>query len=265
MPRAGPGPVRSSPGGWRTVTARSWFARRARAWNSTQPPANRCCGPPPHLAPHSRASVAEALASVTPELTRPTARRPPIRTLRAALYGHAFNPHRRNATLDRATASALAWLERASLLIQDLHDPRVIRRALDALALRLDGHPAAPNTITRKHAVLHNALAYAAEIGLLPRNPLDQVSWKAPAANAAVNPLTVASPAQVHAILTEVSKIRPELTAFFACLYYAALRPEEAVALRSRDLVLPARVGQADPHPRLPPHRISLDHHRQHA
>jgi len=67
------------------------------------------------------------------------------------------------------------------------------------------------------------------------------VSWKAPAANAAVNPLTVASPAQVHAILTEVSKIRPELTAFFACLYYAALRPEEAVALRSRDLVLPAR------------------------
>ena len=195
----------------------------------------------PHLAPHSRASVAEALASVTPELTRPTARRPPIRTLRAALYGHAFNPHRRNATLDRASASALAWLERASLLIQDLHDPRVIRRALDALALRLDGHPAAPNTITRKHAVLHNALAYAAEIGLLPRNPLDQVSWKAPAANAAVNPLTVASPAQVHAILTEVSKIRPELTAFFACLYYAALRPEEAVALRSRDLVLPAR------------------------
>ena len=62
-----------------------------------------------------------------------------------------------------------------------------------------------------------------------------------PAANAAVNPLTVASPAQVHAILAEVSKMRPELTPFFACLYYAALRPEEAVALRNCDLVLPRR------------------------
>jgi integrase len=32
--------------------------------------------------------------------------------------------------------------------------------------------------------------------------------------------------------------IRPELTAFFGCLYHAGLRPEEAVALR-RDAFLP--------------------------
>lgn len=43
----------------------------------------------------------------------------------------------------------------------------------------------------------------------------------------------------MHAILIEVSKIRPELTAFFGCLYYAALRPEEAVALRPSSLILP--------------------------
>jgi integrase len=43
----------------------------------------------------------------------------------------------------------------------------------------------------------------------------------------------------VRAILAEVSRLRPELTAFFSCLYYAALRPEEAVALRRADLVLP--------------------------
>jgi len=69
----------------------------------------------PHLAPHSRASMAEALATVTPGLTRPTASRPPARTLRAALYGHAFNPHRRHAAMDLATGKALGWLERASL------------------------------------------------------------------------------------------------------------------------------------------------------
>ena len=194
----------------------------------------------PHLAPHSRASMADALATATAALTRPTTRRPPARLLRAALYRHAFDPHQRNATADPAIANALAWLERASLPIQHLDDPRVIRQALDALAVRLDGQPAAANTIARKRAVLHNALGYAVELGLLPVNPVHQLQWKAPKTAGAVNPQTVASPAQVHAILTEVSKIRPELSAFFACLYYAALRPEEAVALRRSDLVLPS-------------------------
>jgi integrase len=49
------------------------------------------------------------------------------------------------------------------------------------------------------------------------------------------------SPAQVRAILAQVYCVRPELAAFFGCLYYAALRPEEAVALRRDDLILPAR------------------------
>src|SRR2546430_10852786 len=38
-----------------------------------------------HLAAHSRASMAEALATVTPLLTKTTSRRPPARMLRAAL------------------------------------------------------------------------------------------------------------------------------------------------------------------------------------
>ncbi|HXZ77191.1 MAG TPA: hypothetical protein VEH31_40860 [Streptosporangiaceae bacterium] len=42
--------------------------------------------------------------------------------------------------------------------------------------------------------MFHSALAYAAELGLLPSNPLNQVGWKGPAASAAVNPVTVASP-----------------------------------------------------------------------
>ena len=64
--------------------------------------------------------------------------------------------------------------------------------------------------------------------------------WRAPRAAAAVSPAIVASTAQVRAILNQVSRIRPELAAFFGCLYYAALRPEEAVALRGGDLILPA-------------------------
>ena len=45
----------------------------------------------PRLAPHSRACLADAQATVTPLLTRETSRRPPTQTLRAAWYGHAFS------------------------------------------------------------------------------------------------------------------------------------------------------------------------------
>ena len=162
-------------------------------------------------------------------------------TLRAALYGHAFNARRRCRTPAPGTASALACLERASLPVSQLGDPRVIRAALDGLCTRLDGSPAAANTITRKRAVFHGALGYAVELGLLPANPICLVRWRAPRAAAAVSPATVASPAQVRAILTQVSRIRPELAAFFGCLYCAALRPEEAVTLRRDNLILPAR------------------------
>lgn len=124
----------------------------------------------PHLAAHSRASMAEAPATVTPELTSSTAHRPPIRTLRAALYGQAFNPQRRDGTLDPAMAKALTWLQRASLPLQQLENPQVTRLAVDSLAVRLDGTQAAANTVTRKRAVFHNALAYAVERGLLPSN-----------------------------------------------------------------------------------------------
>jgi hypothetical protein len=95
----------------------------------------------PHLAPHSRASLADALATVTPLLIRDTGRRPPPGRLRAALYGHAFNPPLRSRAPDPGTASALAWVEQASLPISELGDPRVIRAALDGLCTRLVGSP----------------------------------------------------------------------------------------------------------------------------
>ena len=76
------------------------------------------------------------------------------------------------------TASALAWVERASLPVSQLADPRVIRAALDGLCTRLDGSPAAASMITRKRAVFHGALGYAVELGLLPANPVGLVRWR---------------------------------------------------------------------------------------
>ncbi|HLX47334.1 MAG TPA: site-specific integrase [Streptosporangiaceae bacterium] len=194
----------------------------------------------PHLAPHSRASLADALATSTPLLTTPAGRRPPARALRTALYQQAFTPQRQQSREpDPGAARALAWLQRASVPLSPLTDPRVIRAALDGLRTRLNGAPAAPNTISRRRAVFHGALSYAVELGLLPANPIHTIRWRVPKAAAAVNPATVASPAQVQTILDSIHRTRPELAAFFGCLYYAALRPEEAVALHRDDLTLP--------------------------
>jgi integrase len=161
--------------------------------------------------------------------------------LRAALYGWAFNPGRPATGPTAPIAAALAWARRHSQPLTALEDPRVTRGALEALALRLDGARAAAATITRKRAVLCNALGYARELGLLTANPLDRIAWKPPKLSCAADPRSAASPAQVQAILTEVTRIRPDLTAFFGCLYYAALRPAEAVALRLGDCQLPDR------------------------
>ena len=189
----------------------------------------------PSLAAHSRASLAEALATVTPALTGPAPGRPSATALRTALYGYAFNP----ARAARTTARVLAWTEKTSLPVTRLADPLVLRQALDALTLRLDGRRAAANTITRKRAVFHGALGYAVETGLLESNPADRISWRAPQASPVVDPAIVASPAQAQALLAAVARIRPELAAFFGCLYYAALRPEEAIALRAADCYFP--------------------------
>jgi integrase len=96
--------------------------------------------------------------------------------------------------------------------------------------------------VNRKRAVLFNALAYAVELGLLDANPVVGVRWRAPKTSHAVDRRSVVNPEQARLLLDtvkETPRSGPRLVAFFALLYYAALRPEEAVALRARDLDLP--------------------------
>lgn len=97
----------------------------------------------------------------------------------------------------------------------------------------------------RRRRVLYNILKYAVREKRLPENPLDITDWEAPdAAVAEVNPRVVASPEQVHELLAAVSYIGPRrgerLVAFFACLYFAMLRPSEALALCAEDCILPS-------------------------
>ena len=85
------------------------------------------------------------------------------------------------------------------------------------------------------------AINYAVELDILPANPIDRVTWKAPEVAEEIDRRVVARPRQVRRLLAAVEEISPELTAFFGCLYYGCMRPGEAVFLRRVDCVsLPA-------------------------
>ena len=117
-----------------------------------------------------------------------------------------------------------------------------MRLALTACARNLDGKAAAASTQRRKRSVFYNALGYAVEQGHLASNPVDRIQWTSPGVAASVDRRVVVSPAQARQILAAVrahSERGKRLEAFFGCLYYAALRPSEAVMLREDDLHLP--------------------------
>jgi len=89
---------------------------------------------------------------------------------------------------------------------------------------------------------LHNALEYAVEKELLPQNPLTALKTKKTRTVEAVDKRVVVSPDQAARLLEAVrgqERSGHHLVAFFALLYYAALRPAEAAALGKGDLTIP--------------------------
>ena len=194
------------------------------------------------LAPVSRRSVAEALVTVTIALSAKEPGAPDATVLRQALFGWAFNPATRGITPPPHIAAALGWAERASLPVTGLEETATVRLALAACATTLVGKPAAGSTQRRKRSVFCNALGYAVERGLLGSNPAGRIQWTAPAVAASVDRRVVVSPAQARSLLAAVRALSgrgQHLEAFYAGLYYAALRPSEAVMLRESDLYLP--------------------------
>jgi integrase len=200
----------------------------------------------PRIAAKSRTSIADSLATVTPVLVSTARAKPEAQRLRTVLYGWAFHTtNRQNVQLDGQDVAALAWMRDNSLKVTALDEKErrsaIIRRALDAIALTIDGKPAAATTIARKRAVFYGALSYAVELDLLATNPIDKVTWKAPEVAPEIDRGVVADLRQVRDLLAAVKAIRPDLVAFFGCLYYACMRPGEAVLLRQADCIrLPA-------------------------
>lgn len=202
----------------------------------------------PYAAPNYRRSIAEALTDATETMIRPDANRPGADDIRSALRDWAFSGSiRTDGPAPARLADTIGWLEQNTISLASLSgdDGATLTRAiLDRISRKRDGTIAAANTANRKRMVLGNAFDYACEIGALSANPLDRVKWTKPRTLRTVDPRTVVNPSQARRFLDEVANQGDwgkRLKAFFGCLYYAALRPEEAVGLdRPQLLALPS-------------------------
>ncbi|MEV6331456.1 site-specific integrase [Streptomyces sp. NPDC051909] len=206
----------------------------------------------PNAAAKHRASIAETLATITPVFASSSRGAPEAAVLRKALYGWAFRAvrdaegtlHMRHQVEEPPAdvAKALAWISEHTYKVTEVARSDRLRAALDAISRKLDGKPAADNTVNRKRMVLSNVLRYAVERTILPANPLGGVDWAAPVKDDEVDFRYVPNPEQVTALIGAVRQISDRgehLAAFFGCLYYAAMRPSEIAALREADCTLP--------------------------
>ncbi len=197
-----------------------------------------------HASARHRQGIAEALTTVTTALVSSDKCAPSSRALRAALQGWAFNAGARGtsektAPLPDEFAAAIGWIRRHSIPLTDLEEPAVIRRAVDACGLRLDGGLASPSTAARKRSALFSAVEFAVEQRRLDANPMEKLRTRRTHQTEEVDRRVVVNPHQARSLLDAVRSHYPSLEAFFACMYFAGLRPAEVRHLRARDLTLP--------------------------
>lgn len=201
----------------------------------------------PQVAAKTRNETNAALCAITQVMLRDVRGRPNDELLRRAMRDWAFvlpRPELHAAPPD--VRLTLRWVARASRPLTDLMDPAVMRAVMQALRLKQDGTVAAAETQRHKRMTLVNAAGYAIEHGMLDSDPIANINWRIAKTVKQVDPRVVANPAQARSLLCAVSYVGSHrrargrrLVGLFAGMYYAGLRPEEAVAVTLPDCVLP--------------------------
>lgn len=197
----------------------------------------------PALEPGSRRKMAEALATVTLVLTEPMI--DPVDHAFAFrwLVHWSFNRQNRSSVvLGEEAGFAITWIADHSLPMSALADPKVARRAYNSTTTDGFGRPYAVNTYRNKRKGLNGAINFAIEMGRLDGNPLERIRTTPPQRKNSVDRTVVVNPTQARLLLEGVcdqGPSAPRLVAFFALLYFAGLRPSEALALRAVDCHLP--------------------------
>jgi integrase len=223
----------------RPVSSMSWYALTlaytAAKWD--------------YVSPNHRRGIAEALIDATEAMLAVDETPYGRDEVRRALRSWAFSARLQGQTEPPADLAAVVrWLESATIPLEELERPGSgtlrIRLLLDRISKKKDGTTAAANTANRKRMVLGSVMDYAYETGVLATNPVKRVKWAKPRVLKTVDPRIVINVDQAQRLLAAIGAqgSRGErLVAFFACMYYAALRPEEVIDLRRSHLVsLPA-------------------------
>ncbi|GAA3365164.1 tyrosine-type recombinase/integrase [Saccharopolyspora gregorii] len=193
----------------------------------------------PDLSPNSRKSVSDSLIPIALASVR-TPVAGSERTTASKALRLAFNTTTRESAHPEEIAFWLRWFERNSHHVADLADPDALRKLLSALDYNHDGHRSAANTVRLRRTTLREVFDFARERKLLRANPMDEVkARKTTTTLRQVDRRSVVNPVQGRTLLKAVEDINDRLSAFFALLYFAALRPEEAANLSKRNLALP--------------------------
>ncbi|MEW1844143.1 integrase [Nonomuraea angiospora] len=188
-----------------------------------------------------RAGIAYALTLATFAMLNGAPCPYDAKEVRTALRRWGFNTNQRKNCPER-TADILRWVARNTEQVSTLATPSVARALLDAATSRLDGKRAAANTTRNHRVILSNTMSYAMEMDLLDTNPIAGLKLTAAKSSSEVDRRSVVNPEQARALLEAVRAQKPSgplLMPFFASLYFAGLRPEEAVEIRQADLFLP--------------------------
>ncbi|RSS80731.1 tyrosine-type recombinase/integrase [Streptomyces sp. WAC06614] len=192
---------------------------------------------------NSRKNTAKALTAATLALLKapvPSAYDPV--TVRRALREYAFNARRR-AAVPADESVVLRWIERNSLTMAAWESTTKVDAVLHAVSSLLDGTTAAASSVKRHRRILNVAMEYAVRHDVLRTNPLPKGRGASPKTSTAVDKRSLLNPLKAAGLLGWV-RGRPRggrrLHAFFATMYYAGPRPEEAIAVDVMDVRLPA-------------------------
>ncbi len=193
----------------------------------------------------TREGMADSLAAASLAMVRRGDGVPPDGQLRLA-FRWGIVPANAGEDPPAELKAAYDWLTTADRPVLDMTDAEVFEDVLYRIGYKLDGTPAAGDTYRRRRRALNTALEHAVVSGELPENPLQRARRKRVGSNDVVDPRVLVNALQARQLLAGVSYVGSwdrcrgrRLVAFYAVLYYAALRPAEAVGLRRSDCDLP--------------------------
>ncbi|MBZ9643510.1 tyrosine-type recombinase/integrase [Streptomyces sp. PSKA30] len=195
----------------------------------------------------TREGMADGLAAVTLAMIKRGDGTPDDESLRLA-FRWGIVPANEGEDPPAELKAAYDWVTTADRPLADMADAEAFEDVMYRVSYKLDGTPAAGDTYKRRRRALNAALEHAVATGELQENPLQRTRRKRVGSNDVVDPRVLVNAVQARQLLTAVSYVGSwdrcrgrRLVAFYAVLYYAGLRPAEAVGLRLSDCHLPEK------------------------